>query len=373
VYDANPAVTCESLSAATRIRSQELPVPDATSAEPQDHLELFAGIADVLAGGGDVDATLASLLNSGIAATGADSGAIYLQDPDRTELEPAVAVGVGEPVFDRLRTSVGGADDPVATTALERSPLDIRPDSTLRGGFVADTVSAAAAFRPLVVTRGGIELSLGVLALGWRTDRELDPSHERLIGAIANLAAIAIDHGRLGSLVAERSEWFERMAHSDPLTGLANQRTLGRVLELEVARAGRQGGQVSVALFDIDDFRATNESGGHQAGDDVLRSVAAVLSESVRLVDTVARYGGDEFVLVAPGTAGGSVARRVMAGVAALPAVEGRQPSVCAGVVQFPRDGGTGDELIEAAARATAEAKAKGPGSLIETAAERTT
>ena len=54
-------------------------------------------------------------------------------------------------------------------------------------------------------------------------------------------------------------------------------------------------------MFDIDDFRATNTEGGHEAGDDVLRRVASVLAESVRLVDTVGRVGGDEFVLVAPG------------------------------------------------------------------------
>ena len=91
------------------------------------------------------------------------------------------------------------------------------------------------------------------------------------------------------------------MAHTDPLTGLANERTVGRVLELELARAGRQGSEVSFAMFDVDDFRATNREGGHEAGDDVLRRVAAVLAESVRLVDTVGRIGGDEFVLIAPG------------------------------------------------------------------------
>ena len=91
------------------------------------------------------------------------------------------------------------------------------------------------------------------------------------------------------------------MAHTDPLTGIANERTVARVLELELARAGRQGGEVSLALFDIDDFRSANASDGHQVGDDILRRVAAVLAESVRLVDTVGRIGGDEFVLVAPG------------------------------------------------------------------------
>jgi diguanylate cyclase (GGDEF)-like protein len=152
------------------------------------------------------------------------------------------------------------------------------------------------------------------------------------------------------------------MAHTDPLTGLANERTVGRILELELARAGRQGGEVSIVMFDIDDFQATNRDGGHQAGDDVLRRVAAVLAESVRLVDTVGRIGGDEFVLVAPGSAGLTVARRVLEGIVSLPAVAGRPISVSAGVARFPADGTDAASLIEAATAALAQARAEGRG-----------
>ena len=115
-------------------------------------------------------------------------------------------------------------------------------------------------------------------------------------------------------MILERSEWFERMAHTDPLTGLANQRTFARVLELELARAARQGSEISLAVFDVDGLTEINARHGHEAGDDVLRAVASVLAESVRLVDTVARQGGDEFVLIAPGAAGQAVARRVRRG-----------------------------------------------------------
>ena len=162
-----------------------------------------------------------------------------------------------------------------------------------------------------------------------------------VVGSLASLAALATDRARHASSAAERSEWFERMAHTDPLTGIANERTVARVLELELARAGRQGGEVSLALFDVDDFRSANASDGHQVGDDILRRVAAVLAESVRLVDTVGRIGGDEFVLVAPGSAGAVVARRVQDGIAALPAVAGRAVSVSAGRGPLPggRDG----------------------------------
>jgi diguanylate cyclase (GGDEF)-like protein len=119
---------------------------------------------------------------------------------------------------------------------------------------------------------------------------------------------------------------------------------------------------VSLALFDVDDFRAANTSGGHEAGDDILRRVASVLADSVRLVDTVGRIGGDEFVLIAPGSAGLTVARRVIEGIVSLPAVAGRPITVSAGVARFPADGTDAETLLEAAATALAQARADGRG-----------
>jgi diguanylate cyclase (GGDEF)-like protein len=99
--------------------------------------------------------------------------------------------------------------------------------------------------------------------------------------------------------------------------------------------------------------------------------VAAVLADSVRLVDTVGRVGGDEFVLIAPGSAGITVANRVLAGIAALPAVAGKTVSVSAGVARFPVDGGDAESLIESAKAALARAKADGQGQVAAgTAAE---
>ncbi len=117
-----------------------------------------------------------------------------------------------------------------------------------------------------------------------------------------------------------------------------------------------------MALFDVDDFAATNEAGGRDAGDDVLRSVAAVLSGAVRLVDTVARYGGDEFIVVAPGSAGMTVARRVLDGVAELPEIGGRRVSVTAGVARFPSDGADSESIVAAAKAAVARARSEGRG-----------
>ncbi len=182
--------------------------------------------------------------------------------------------------------------------------------------------------------------------------------------ALADLAAIAIDRAHLAAGMAERAEWMERLAHIDPLTGLANRRTFDRVLELELARAARQGSEVAVAIFDVDAFRATNNAAGHAAGDDVLRAVAAVIAEQVRLVDTVARIGGDEFVVVAPGNGGPAVADRVIRAIGELPAVDGRSISVSAGIARFPFDGASPEEIVAGALDALEAARAGGTGAV---------
>src|SRR4029079_4381381 len=182
-----------------------------------------------------------------------------------------------------------------------------------------------------------IEQGLGAVLFRWSGGKPvLSDDDAAFLRAAADLVAVAVDRSRVASTIAERSEWFERLAHTDPLTGLANQRTFARVLELELARAGRQGSEVSVAIFDFDDFATTSEAGGRDAGDDVLRSAASVLAGAVRLVDTVARLGGDEFILVAPGSAGSTVARRVLDGVAELPEIGGRRKSGPARVAPAP-------------------------------------
>lgn len=310
--------------------------------------DLLAQAAATLATSDDLDTTVARLLEIGAAALDAPFAAVTLQDPDRAELQLAVAIGPEAAARADFETTVGGPDGPVAATAADRV-------ARMGDGLV---------HLPLVVSRAGIEQLVGVLTLARAGDGEPSEDERGVLGAISALIAVAVDRARIGSMVAERSEWFERLAHTDPLTGLANERTFARILELELARAGRQGGEVSLAVFDVDDLTATNEAAGHGAGDDVLRAVAAVLAESVRLVDTVARIGGDEFVLVAPGAAGITVAQRVLDGIAALPVGTGRPISVSAGVARFPTDGANAEDLRAAAEAALATARAAGRGGL---------
>jgi diguanylate cyclase (GGDEF)-like protein len=350
---------------------------DAQRLTPASAPDLLKVVADALADSAELDAALETMLTAAVGALGADTALVLLHDPDRVGLEPVVAIGLDDGAVERIREGAGTEHDPIFITLRERTGLRaVRGESG--GAFLEVTGSVRGIFEPLVVTRGGIELSLGMLALGWGTGTAAvgDASGARatrddgaVVRAVARLAGVAVDRARLASLVAERSEWLERMAHTDPLTGLANQRAFEQVIEVELARAGRQGTELAIALFDVDGFIATNAAGGHDAGDDVLRSVAAVLNESVRVVDTVARIGGDEFALVAPGPAGAAVVKRVLAGVAALPAVADRPISLSAGIARFPGDAATADQLLGIALSALAEAKSEGPGTAREASA----
>jgi diguanylate cyclase (GGDEF)-like protein len=176
---------------------------------------------------------------------------------------------------------------------------------------------------------------------------------------------VAIRQARLRNSVWERSDHADRLLHTDRLTGLANRVTFERMLELEIARATRQGTPLAVVLLDVDGLSEISERKGARVADEVLRHVAAAIADRVRLLDTVARFGEDEFVVIAPGDAGGIVALRLREAIAELPPIGEVDISVSAAVVHHPADGATGATLVAASERALGEAKSQGPGSIL--------
>lgn len=158
-------------------------------------------------------------------------------------------------------------------------------------------------------------------------------------------------------------EETRRLARTDGLTGLANRRTAGERLEHEVKVAARASASLCVALCDVDDFKNFNDRFGHHAGDEVLRQVADRLAASVRAVDLVGRWGGEEFVVGLPGASeerGLRVAERLRAAVAAIEGAEGRPPVTISVGLATLREGESLHSVLERADRALYQAKERG-------------
>jgi diguanylate cyclase (GGDEF)-like protein len=143
-----------------------------------------------------------------------------------------------------------------------------------------------------------------------------------------------------------------RLSTIDPLTGLFNRTFFFAAVEREIARSARSGRGFCLLMMDLDELKQVNDRHGHFFGDRVLRGVGEVIRSGGRRIDTAARYGGDEFVVLLPETdpTGAYVlAEKIRLGVADLRVdVAGTliQPSVSIGVVSYPDDGRTSDELM---------------------------
>ncbi|QRJ65054.1 GGDEF domain-containing protein [Azospira restricta] len=183
-------------------------------------------------------------------------------------------------------------------------------------------------------------------------DAQLREANERLV---ANLAEISALHKQL-----------QEQAVHDPLTGLYNRRYLDEVLERELARAVREGYPVSVAMIDLDHFKAVNDTYGHKAGDRVLQALGRLLHEQAREGDVPCRFGGEEFVLVLPRMAGDNARRRAEQWREAFAAQATRHGEIeihctmSVGLATYPGDATSAEGLLAGADRALYRAKAGG-------------
>ena len=157
----------------------------------------------------------------------------------------------------------------------------------------------------------------------------------------------------------------ERLSQTDDLTKLHNARYLRQFLLNEIRRARRYGSSVAALFLDLDDFKRVNDAHGHLAGSHVLMEMAGVILSSIRDTDAVARYGGDEFVVVLPDTQielAGTVAQRLREKIAHHYFNAGRNLKLSLtasfGVAAFPEHASSPQQLIAAADTAMYEAKA---------------
>ena len=160
-------------------------------------------------------------------------------------------------------------------------------------------------------------MALGLVGLFLLTDKPISMPHGTYLGRFATMSVFILTIGRCmfvgmfsssmqqslyqsGLKLKEAYKCIEELAELDELTGSFNRRCIMRMLDEEIARAGRSASPCSIALIDLDWFKRINDAYGHPTGDEVLRTFAITMFANIRSVDHFGRYGGEEFLLVLP-------------------------------------------------------------------------
>ena len=257
------------------------------------------------------------------------------------------------------------------------------------GGFVAATVSASSAYRPLTESRNrllkiGLPLVLFVLAGSFLVARSLLRPILRLSEAARDISAGDLNvslpvrgkdemadltraFNEMALRVRESQQTLEALAITDGLTGLYNRRHFEDTVDKELRRCEREERTSSLLLLDLDQFKAYNDRWGHTQGDTELKRVSVAVRDAIRTTDVAFRYGGEELAVLLHACTkeqAEKVAEKIRAAVRAPAqkpgALEGRTATVSIGVSTFPEDGHGVKALVDAADAALYAAKSRG-------------
>ena len=200
----------------------------------------------------------------------------------------------------------------------------------------------------------------GVLSIEGNAIRPLTTHDLEYLQTLADHAGTTITNAR-------RFERVQALAMRDPITNLPNYRQFQTRLHSELARSDRHTRPLSLIIIDLDSFKSINDAFGHLAGDEVLRQIGARLSQELRESDVLARYAGDEFVVILPETdreCANQIAERLQSSIETQPfrvsAGHDVVVSISVGVASYPADAATIDALVSAADNAMYAAKRSG-------------
>ncbi len=273
-----------------------------------------------------------------------DSIAIYVRKGD--ELIPAHVSGENFRLFSSLRIPMGqGLSGWVAQNG---KPI-INGNPSVEPGYLNDTTKYSTLLSALAVPLEGVSGVVGVLALYHDGRDAFTSDHLRVLQAVSSKMALAIEN-------ALKYEQAESSATTDYLTGLPNARSLFIELDRELARCKRDKSTLTVIVCDLNGFKQINDRFGHLEGNRVLRLFAMALKDSCRDYDHVARMGGDEFVVVAPGLPAEALRKKTNT-LTELARLAGREIcsedilSLSVGQASYPEDGEDAEKLLAEADR----------------------
>ena len=273
-----------------------------------------------------------------------DAIAIYVRREE--ELVPEFVNGDNYRLFSSLRIPVGQGLS--GWVAQNRKPI-INGNPSVEPGYLNDPTKFSTLRSALAVPLEGVAGVIGVLAL-YRAERDgFTSDHLRILLAVSGKMALAIEN-------ALKYQQAENSATTDYLTGLPNARSLFLQLDRELARCKRDNTSLTVMVSDMDGFKQINDRFGHLEGNRVLRLFAQALKDSCREYDYVARMGGDEFVVIAPGLGADAAGKRAEH-MRALARHAGQEVcneeilSLSVGRAVFPDDGNDAEQLLSEADR----------------------
>src|SRR6202522_1617834 len=273
-----------------------------------------------------------------------DAIAIYIRRGD--ELIPEYVNGDNYRLFNSLRIPVGHGLS--GWVAQNKKPI-VNGNPSVEPGYLNDPDKFSTLRSALALPLEGVSGVIGVLAL-YRAEKDAFTSdHLRILLAVSGKMALAIEN-------ALKYQQAESSATTDYLTGLPNARSLFLQLDRELARCKRDNMSLTLMVCDMNGFKKINDRFGHLEGNRVLRLFAQALKDSCREYDYVARMGGDEFVVIAPGLAADAAAKKVeqirpLARQAGFDVCGEEILSLSIGLAVSPDDGNDAEQLLTQADR----------------------